>query len=128
MAQKAVNEMASKVPQYVLNLWHHFLSKIKRIEFSWKLLIKSVRNSRQYGYKAFSPLFLSADLSSLNFGAFIGILPNLEMIHLYRYGGAAFKPSIPLGDSFQSEVLEAISSSDKLSRFGEIIIVNPTTD
>eukprot|EP01083_Nonionella_stella_P225328 801201_1 len=38
MQQKAVNEMASKVPQYILNLWHHFLSKIKRIEFSWSLL------------------------------------------------------------------------------------------
>eukprot|EP01083_Nonionella_stella_P085233 236233_1 len=128
MAQKAVNEMASKVPQYVLNLWHHFLSKIKRIEFSWKLLIKSVRASTQFGYKAFSPLFLSTDLSSLQFGAFIRILSNLEKVHLFMYGRRAFKPSIPLGDSFKSEVLEAISSSDKLSRFGEIIIVNPTTD
>eukprot|EP01083_Nonionella_stella_P211792 765360_1 len=120
--------MASKVPQYILNLWHHFLSKIKRIEFDWLFMIKSVRTSTQYGYKAFSPLFLSSDLSSLNFGAFIGILPNLEMIHLYMYGRRAFKPSIPLGDSFKSEVLQAISSLDKLSHFREIIIVNPTTD
>eukprot|EP01083_Nonionella_stella_P297987 1011729_1 len=119
--------MASQVPQYVLNLWHHFLSKIKRIEFSWVLLIKAVISSTQYGYKAFSPLFLSSDLSSLNFGAFIGILPNLEMMQLHYYNPRAFQPSIPLGDSFKSEVLEAISSSDKLSRFGEIIIVNPTT-
>eukprot|EP01083_Nonionella_stella_P297988 1011730_1 len=119
--------MASQVPQYVLNLWHHFLSKIKRIEFSWWHMINAVRRTGTYGYKAFSPLFLSSDLSSLNFGAFIGILPNLEMINLYWYGSPSFKPSIPLGDSFKSEVLEAISSSDKLSRFGEIIIVNPTT-
>eukprot|EP01083_Nonionella_stella_P144604 451763_1 len=120
--------MASKVPQYVLNLWHHFLSKIKRIEFSWKHMIKSVTSKTGYGYKAFSPLFLSSDLSSLNFGAFIGILPNLEMINLQMYDSRAFDRSIPLGDSFKSEVLEAISSLDKLSRFHEIIIVNPTTD
>eukprot|EP01083_Nonionella_stella_P211791 765359_1 len=120
--------MASKVPQYILNLWHHFLSKIKRIEFDWLFMIKSVRNSTQYGYKAFSPLFLSSDLSSLKFDAFIGILPNLEMINLQMYGRRAFKSSIPLGDSFKSEVLQAISSLDKLSRFGKIIIVNPTTD
>eukprot|EP01083_Nonionella_stella_P297986 1011728_1 len=122
--------MASKVPQYILNLWHHFLSKIERIEFDWRLLIKSGAldgGNGQFGYGVFSPLFLSSDLSSLNFGAFIGILPNLEMINLYWYGSPSFKPSIPLGDSFKSEVLEAISSSDKLSRFGEIIIVNPTT-
>eukprot|EP01083_Nonionella_stella_P215203 774736_1 len=131
MQQKAVNEMASKVPQYVLNLWHHFLSKIKRIEFDWILLIKSGASdddNDQFGYGVFSPLFLSSDLSSLKFDAFIGILPNLEMIHLFMYDPTAFAPSIPLGDSFKSEVLQAISSLDKLSRFGEIIIVNPTTD
>eukprot|EP01083_Nonionella_stella_P033798 92484_1 len=98
--------MASKVPQYVLNLWHHFLSKIKRIDVDWRAMTESVISSTQYAYKAFSPLFLSSDLSALNFGAFIGILTNLEMIHLYMYGRTAFKPSIPLGDSFKSEVLQ----------------------
>eukprot|EP01083_Nonionella_stella_P232660 820470_1 len=98
--------MASKVPQYVLNLWHHFLSTIKRIEFEWDLMTKAIISARhsQYGYKAFSPLFLSSDLLSLNFGTFIGILPNLEMVNLQMYGRTAFKPSIPLGDSFKSEV------------------------
>eukprot|EP01083_Nonionella_stella_P300269 1024089_1 len=128
MQQKAVNEMASKVPQYILNLWHHFLSKIKRIDIEWSAMIKSVISARQYAYKAFSPLFLSSDLSSLHFGAFIGILPNLEMVNLQMYGRRAFKPSISLGDSFKSEVLQAISSLNRLSRFREIIIVNPTTD
>eukprot|EP01083_Nonionella_stella_P144603 451761_1 len=123
--------MASKVPQYVLNLWHHFLSKIKRIEIEWRLMINSGAlddDNDQFGCKAFSPLFLSSDLSSLNFGAFIGILPNLEMINLQMYGSRTFKPSIALGDSLKREALQAISSLDKLSRFHEIIIVNPTTD
>eukprot|EP01083_Nonionella_stella_P175695 612621_1 len=93
--------MASKVPQYVLNLWHHFLSKIKRIELEWDLMIKPGAlndDNDQFGYGMFSPLFLSSDLSSLNFGAFIGILPNLEMINLQIYDSTAFDPSIPLGD------------------------------
>eukprot|EP01083_Nonionella_stella_P175696 612622_1 len=90
--------MASKVPQYVLNLWHHFLSKIKRVEFEWDLMIKAGAlndDNDQFGYGMFSPLFLSSDLSSLKFDAFIGILPNLEMINLQMYGRRAFEPSIP---------------------------------
>eukprot|EP01083_Nonionella_stella_P271658 920649_1 len=117
--------------KYVLNLWHHFLSKIKRIEFEWDLMIKAGAlddDNEEFCYGVFSPLFLSSDLSSLNFGEFIGILPKLEMIHLYMYGRTAFKPSIPSGDSFKSEVLQAISLLDKLSPFREITIVNPTTD
>eukprot|EP01083_Nonionella_stella_P300270 1024090_1 len=128
MQQKAVNEMASKVPQYILNLWHHFLSKIKRIDIEWSAMIKSVISARQYAYKAFSPLFLSSDLSSLHFGAFIRILPNLEKLHLQMYGMPTFGPTIPLGESFKTEVLQAISSLNRLSHFREIIIVNPTTD
>eukprot|EP01083_Nonionella_stella_P211793 765363_1 len=123
--------MASKVPQYILNLWHHFLSKIKRIDVEWIAMITSGAlddDNDQFCYGVFSPLFLSSDLSSLNFSAFIGILLNLERVHLYWYDRTAFDPSIPLGDSFKSEVLQAISSLDKLSRFGKIIIVNPTTD
>eukprot|EP01083_Nonionella_stella_P211795 765376_1 len=122
--------MASKVPQYILNLWHHFLSKIKRIDVEWIAMITSGAlddDNDQFCYGVFSPLFLSSDLSSLNFGAFIGILPNLEMIHLFLYN-VTLAPSIPLSDSFKSEILQAISSLDKLSHFREIIIVNPTTD
>eukprot|EP01083_Nonionella_stella_P255193 876223_1 len=123
--------MASKVPQYILNLWHHFLSKIKSVVLEWELMIKSGAiddDYDQFGFGMFSPLFLSSDLSSLNFSAFIGILPNLEKVHVYMYGRRAFTSSIPLGDSFKSEVIQAISSLNKLSRFREIIIVDPTTD
>eukprot|EP01083_Nonionella_stella_P211794 765368_1 len=123
--------MASKVPQYILNLWHHFLSKIKRIDVEWIAMITSGAlddDNDQFCYGVFSPLFLSSDLSSLNFGAFIGILPNLEMVNLQMYGRRAFKPSVALGDSFKREALQAISTLDKLSRFREIMIVNPTTD
>eukprot|EP01083_Nonionella_stella_P297989 1011731_1 len=120
--------MASKVPQYILNLWHHFLSKIKRTQFSWWHMTSSVTPPNRYGYKAFSPLFLSSDLSTLHFGAFIGILPNLEMMQLHYYNPRAFQPSISLSVSFKSEVLQAISSLDKISRLREIMIVNPTTD
>eukprot|EP01083_Nonionella_stella_P144605 451765_1 len=100
--------MASKVPQYVLNLWHHFLSKIKRIEIEWEVLIKSGAlddDYDQFGFGMFSPLFLLSDLSSLRFSALIGLLPNLEMINLQMYDSRAFDRSIPLGDSFKSEVL-----------------------
>eukprot|EP01083_Nonionella_stella_P041229 111787_1 len=123
--------MASKVPQYILNLWHHFLSKIKRIDVEWIAMITSGAlddDNDQFGYGMFSPLFLSSDLSSLHFGAFIRILPNLEKLHLQMYGMPTFGPTIPLGESFKTEVLQAISSLDKLSCIREIIIVNPTTD
>eukprot|EP01083_Nonionella_stella_P083582 231175_1 len=36
--QKAIKGLPSKIPRYVLNLWHHLLSKITHIEIDWGLM------------------------------------------------------------------------------------------
>eukprot|EP01083_Nonionella_stella_P083583 231176_1 len=33
--QKAIKGLPSKIPRYVLNLWHHLLSKITHIKLDW---------------------------------------------------------------------------------------------
>eukprot|EP01083_Nonionella_stella_P108480 315611_1 len=97
--QKAIKGLPSKIPHYVLNLWHHLLSKITHIQIDWGLMkctgiyYKGSSMGPQYGYGAFSS-FLSSDSSSLNFSAFVNILPNLESIDLCKCWLGEWKPTI----------------------------------
>eukprot|EP01083_Nonionella_stella_P030546 83714_1 len=100
MEQKAIKGLTSKIPHYVLNLWHHLLSKITHIQIDWGSMKCSglycdMGWSKQYGYGAFSS-FLSSDSSSLNFSAFVNILPNLESIDLYKCWLGEWKPIMSL--------------------------------
>eukprot|EP01083_Nonionella_stella_P030545 83711_1 len=100
MEQKAIKGLTSKIPHYVLNLWHHLLSKITHIEIDWESMKSTglyYENGymKQYGYGAFSS-FLSSDSSSLNFSAFVNILPNLESIDLYKCWLGEWKPIMSL--------------------------------
>eukprot|EP01083_Nonionella_stella_P309802 1098481_1 len=71
--QKAIKDLSSKIPHYILNLWHHLLSKIKHAILDWGYmkcsgLYYDMGWCKQYGFGAFSSFF-SSDSSSLNFSA-----------------------------------------------------------
>ncbi len=108
ISENILKEMPSKTPKYILKLWHHFLSNIKKVELSWGHLNNEVMNkdAKRYGYKAFRSLFCNAEC--LNFIIFLKILPNVERIDL-EYYFSEWKPTIELNEYFISEILSSIS-------------------
>ena len=47
IAGKAVKSLPSVVPRYVLQLWHHFLIKIKAVEIEWRCMDKEVVSQKK---------------------------------------------------------------------------------
>eukprot|EP01084_Bolivina_argentea_P136901 241123_1 len=106
ISENILKEIPSKTPKYILKLWHHFLSKIKKVEINWGHLQTEVWSKRHkdYGYKTFRSLFCNEEC--LNFGAFLKILPNVERIDLEDYYA---ETPILLNEYFISEILASIS-------------------
>eukprot|EP01084_Bolivina_argentea_P307293 531112_1 len=82
----------------------------------------------QYGYKNISSVFCSSDKTLLNFSLFTTILPNVERIIVCHGYLSEWKPTIPLNESFKTEILKTISSMNKSSSLCLINIVNPSSN
>ncbi len=61
ISEKAIKSLPSKVPTYILNLWHYFLSNIKEVIIHWGLMKSDLfyqkDDFKQYGYKNISSEF-----------------------------------------------------------------------
>eukprot|EP01084_Bolivina_argentea_P170933 296172_1 len=124
----------SLVPEYVLNLWHHFLLQIKQIEIDWGWLTETCRTHptkkiKGYGYRLIAPLFCTGNFSSLNFTIFVNIFPNLNTIHFKFMRNKRYEKCVSLNETFISNILETIkmiNNSKSLSvTFKSINIAEP---
>eukprot|EP01083_Nonionella_stella_P002467 7121_1 len=131
MEGKVLQGVESLVPPYVLKLWHHFLCNVRNVEINWKYMRMQESNSgERYGYKTFAPRFVLKKWTSLDFGVFLKILPNLESITLYNWNKKKqFVTSIALSEILTQHLLETIeivqSSPSLTETFREFNIVLP---
>merc|ERR1719469_996847 len=95
IAGKAISGEESTVPQYILRMWHHMLARIHTVEVEWNLLTKE-KDGKHFGYKRLCPLFCNANVSSLDFTAFVKLMPNLKRISLFNSLRRSYAPSIEL--------------------------------
>eukprot|EP01084_Bolivina_argentea_P136898 241116_1 len=136
ISENILKEIPSKTPKYILKLWHHFLSKIKKVEIDWGYLNNEVamepsKNSKytrkNYGYKAFASLLCGS--KSLKFSTLLKILPNVERIDLEDYYA---ETPILLNEYFISEILASISyinnTASLRSSFKSFNIFNPISN
>ena len=122
------------IPEYVQTLFQHFLQKQTEIMFNPGLFLhdhikyEKMFGCNIYGFKKLKNLFMNQE--TVNFIAFIKLLPNIETFSVghVRISGAA--PSIALSHDFMTSILKCLdylNTSTRSLSFSKFEIIRPTS-